>query len=413
MMSPMVVAAATCLGCGCTCDDIDISLVNGAIANAGNACTRGRDWFGTGAAPSATLSTGHPVALSDAIERAAVALSSARQARVLLAPDVSCEAYGRAVACADLLRARVDVAGSKAAQAGILAVQERGIATATLGELRNRADVMLFWGVDPGDDYPRYLSRYAPEPVGTDIPLGRRSRRIIAVDIDNDHGPGDADSRLSVAGSNEVTFLVALAALLGGMPGRPDDARWSAAAHLADTLRAARYTAIVARASWRGPDAGRLPRLIALGQALNVSGRGALALLRHGGNLPGAETVLVRQTGYPLAVDFGEGVPRYRAGSPAAAGLITLVVGRADLLADDDLQTIDPARTIAIGPHATTGPLSQSLVAIDVGVAGIHSRGTVVRMDDVALPVRMLVPGPPDAADVCARLVRRIQGARA
>ena len=53
----------------------------------------------------------------------------------------------------------------------------------TLGEIRNRADVLLFWGTDPAARYPRFLSRYAPDPPGVHVPQGRASRTVIAVDI--------------------------------------------------------------------------------------------------------------------------------------------------------------------------------------------------------------------------------------
>ena len=38
--------------------------------------------------------------------------------------------------------------------------------------VRNRADVLVFWGVDPAERYPRYLTRYAPDPAGR-RPAGR------------------------------------------------------------------------------------------------------------------------------------------------------------------------------------------------------------------------------------------------
>ena len=83
--------------------------------------------------------------------RAAETLAGAAGgALVLLAPDLSTQAQRAALALADLLRAAVDTATSEPAAAGLLAAQRRGRAAATLGEIRNRADVLLFWGVDPG-----------------------------------------------------------------------------------------------------------------------------------------------------------------------------------------------------------------------------------------------------------------------
>ena len=53
------------------------------------------------------------------------------------------------IALADALRATLDRVTSATAMGSIVAAQERGRAGATLGEVRNRADLLVFWGVDP------------------------------------------------------------------------------------------------------------------------------------------------------------------------------------------------------------------------------------------------------------------------
>ena len=60
------------------------------------------------------------------------------------------------------------------------------------------ADTIVFWGVDPAARYPRFTSRYAPQPIGLYVPLGRAGRQVIAVDIGGDHGPADADARVEL-----------------------------------------------------------------------------------------------------------------------------------------------------------------------------------------------------------------------
>src|SRR6266540_2585990 len=90
---------------------------------------------------------------------------------IYLAADVSCETQREAVAIADRLRAALDSVAATAA-AGVLAAQRRGRAGATLGEIRQRADVIVFWGVDPGARYPRFTSRYAVDARGLETPDG-------------------------------------------------------------------------------------------------------------------------------------------------------------------------------------------------------------------------------------------------
>ncbi len=411
MTQPHVISSVTCLGCGCTCDDIEVTLdPSGHIATR-HTCALGVAWFGAAASASRVLVDGHDASLDEALARAATLLAAATNPRVVLGRNVACETYREAIACADLLHARLD-ATSPSAMSSVLAIQERGIATATLGEIRNRADVILFWGIDPSVEFPRYESRYAPDPAGTHVPDGRTSRTVIALDIGDARGPSSADTRITVAPSAEIDLLITLAALLEHGPGSNHaerTAHGSPAAVIAGHLRRAHYAAVVVdlrSTSSAGND--RIHRLLALGHALNVSGRGALSLLRDGGNQCGAEAVTTRQTGYPSAVDFASGVPRYRPHAPTflASYDTVLLVGSAWPAMGPEILG---AATIAIGPRASDSAAPGTLVAIDTATAGIHAGGTAVRMDDVPLPLTRLIAGPPDAALICQSLRTHLQ----
>lgn len=427
MDSVRTVSPATCLGCGCTCDDIRLVVNADRIVEAGNACSLGLQWFGDGVVPARASVDGRDVTLDEAIERAAALLALSARPLVYLAPELTCEAQREGVAIADALRARVDSVTSATVRASVLAQQERGRTSATLGEIRNRSDLLVFWGVDPSHRYPRYWSRYAPEPSGVHVPGGRGARTVVAVDVGAARGPDDADRREAVAPEREVALLTAAADVVARgsrlTPDATDGERigtdvvagvsrtiWRMASSLSSTLLSGRYVTIVADAEpddlVPDRDAGRAAALIALAQALNGPTRCALSLLRGGGNRSGADAVLTWQTGYPMAVDFSRGSPRYRpyesADAAADAFDAVLVLGAEAQL---------PARVAAAlrqTPHAIVGPRASgaegALVAIDTGVAGIHEAGTVFRMDDVTVPVHRPVEGPPAAADVLRRL---------
>ena len=64
---------------------------------------------------------------------------------------------------------------------------------------------------------------------------------------------------------------------------------------------------------------------------------------------------------------------------------------------------------VVIGPGASeAAPVRAAQVAIDTGRAGVHDAGTALRLDDVALPVRALVAGPPAAATVVKALTEAV-----
>ena len=411
MSAEQVVEHVTCLGCGCACDDIAPVVRQNRIVEARNACPLGRAWFGDGTVSQEVRVGGHTVSLEAALTQAATILTQARRPLVYLAAELSCETQRAAVGIADRLRAVLDSATSEIA-ATVLAAQRRGRATATLGELRQRADLVVFWGVDPAERYPRYSSRYALAPGER----GRQSRTVVAVDVGGHRGPGDADARVIISADVEVDALGVIRAIALGHA-LPDVPALRPAVELARRMMQAQYVALVHDAEPDGtpadPPPDRAEGLIALAQALNGPTRCVLSTLRAGGNRSGADAVLTWQTGFPCAVDFGRGYPSYRPHDGAAALVArreidaTLVIGSPASVPEPVARGFGSVPTVAIGPYASAAGFAPA-VAVDTGVAGIHEGGMAFRMDDVPLPLRPLVVGPPAAAVVVRDLATRL-----
>jgi formylmethanofuran dehydrogenase subunit B len=477
-----VIDHVTCLGCGCACDDIRVRIQEGRIVEAGNACALGTAWFGDGAAPAragsiAANGTDAPanvpvnllaeVSLDAALDAIAGLLVRARRPLVYLAPDLSCEAQRTGIAIADHLRAALDSVTSSTVMGAVLAAQERGTAVATLGEVRNRADVVVFWGVDPAVRYPRYGARYAPGPVGTCLPGGRASRTVIAVDVGTARGHADADHRYAVAPENELAVLSALAAVVGGFEadsgtaaggfeeGDAAESPWRTARMLAPHLLGGCYVAIVTDAepadlqpsdrmaagsgvSRSGVSQGRasqasVPRvsvarasaLIALAQTMNGRERSGgrsggivrcgLSSLRAGGNRSGADAAATAHTGFPCAIDFARGFPRYEprdAGAEARLARgefdVVLVLGAMAGVPAGVRSGLAGVPVAVVGPRASASGVAVQAF-IDTGTAGIHEGGTVMRMDDVPVPLTAVLEGPPATAAVLRALAARLR----
>ncbi|HYU08522.1 MAG TPA: hypothetical protein VEK77_03980 [Gemmatimonadales bacterium] len=407
MSVEQVIEHATCLGCGCACDDITPVVRQNRIVEARNACALGRAWFGDGTVPQQACVEGHSVSLEAALTQATTILTQARRPLVYLAAELSCETQRAAVGIADRWRAVLDSATSEIA-AAVLAAQRRGRAAATLGELRQRADLVVFWGVDPAERYPRYASRYAVAPGG------RQSRTVVAVDVGDHRGAEDADARVGISADAEVDALGVMRAIVRGHA-PPDVPALRPAVALARRMMQAQYVALVHDAEPDGTpvDADRAEGLIALAQALNGPTRCALSTLRAGGNRSGADAVVTWQTGFPYAVDFGRGYPAYRPHDGASALLArreidaTLVIGAPGSVPESTARGLASVPTVAIGPYASAAAFKPA-VAVDTGVAGIHEGGMAFRMDDVPLPLRPSVAGPPAAAVVVRDLATRL-----
>jgi formylmethanofuran dehydrogenase subunit B len=410
MTGATIVENVTCLGCGCACDDIGVVVRDARIVEARNACALGIRWFGDGRTTTSCRVDGRDASFEDAVSSAISLLRDATRPLVYLAPAISTDAQREATAIADLLRARLDSVTSTTTADFVLAGQELGLASATLGEIRNRADVVVFWGIDIEHRYPRFTSRYAPEPVSMHLPTGRRSRTVIAVDVGAAIATVEADHGVELDPRAELMALAALEALVRGGPDTRDRysslsapaPAWRTARELAPRLLAGRYVAIVYDAepderATRSPQ--RFAALASVAQSLNDRTRCAAVALRAGGNRSGADTVLSAQTGFPFAVDFSRGFPRYDPFEGNALTLLhqgevdaTLVVGEVARIPEPVVQELRDARSVVIGPRATAATLGAGSIAIDTGIDGIHAAGTGLRADDVPLPLRAVVP---------------------
>ena len=340
----------TCLGCGLACDDIAVTVRDGRIVEAVNACELGVAWFAQGKMPALARVRDAGVTVPIALAEAARVLKSAKRPLVYLGAELSTNAQREACALADVLGAMLDTVTPAEL---VLAVQERGRCSATLGELRHRADIVVFWGLDPDHAYPRLRSRYLPDRDGL---------QFISVDL-----------------SVEAAALTR-AAILG-----------HGTTPLAERLVKGKYVAIVVDGEKR---ADYIEALVALTETLNGPTRAALLILRGGGNRVGADSVLTWQTGYPKAIDFGRGAPRYCPHEPYDCDVTVLIGSGASVPASLSAR-------VHIGPRASGGPAP---IAIDTGIAGIHDGGTAVRLDEIPLPLRPPLPGvvPETAATIRA-----------
>ncbi|MGH7629139.1 MAG: hypothetical protein ACREOF_07065 [Gemmatimonadales bacterium] len=391
-MAARTVGPAVCLGCGCACDDVAVTLQQGRVTGAERACPLGRAWFGDGVVPALVRIGGTDAALETAVARAADLLR-AGPALVYLAPGLSTEAYRAAIALADVAGARLDSVTSDTGALSVIAGQRRGRATATLGEIRHRADLIVFWGLDPAERYPRYRERYT-----------RSGATVVAVDVGAARGPADAADRVALPPGSEVAALGVMRATLLGRAIADLSGPLAGAAALAGRMARARYVAIVHDAEPAGEaDPQRAEGLIGLAQVLNIPTRCALSSLRAGGNRSGADSAITWQTGYPFAVDFTWGVPRYRPDESASnvVGIMrsVLVAGEAAALPQAVVRALGAPAVAVVGPRASEAPFAAE-VAIDTGVAGIHEGGTAYRLDDVPLPLTPMLEHPLLAAAV-------------
>src|SRR5690606_6746326 len=245
-----------------------------------------------------------------------------------------------------------------------------------------------------------YLARAADSPA----------RVRVAVDIGKARGPDEADERIAIPAAAEFEALWALRAMVRER--RVDAERLESLGLSPDLLRplawrlaACRYGVIFHDAD--PPPERRDPlRALALGALVgdaNERARVRLIGIRMPGNPVGAEAVLTWQTGYPCAIHFGRGYPRYGPGEFTGAALLTqggadavLLVGvNPDRhLTPEERERLGEIPTIVIGPAARA---EGARVAV-VTAPPEETPGCVYRVDGVPLQRRGGAGHPPGAA---------------
>jgi formylmethanofuran dehydrogenase subunit B len=410
---PTAVASdhAVCLGCGCLCDDIRIGVANGNVSEIERACGLGRQWFESQLKFAANVPISSAVD-PETLQRAAAILAGSRLPIFLGIEGLTTEAQRHFIALAE---ATCGIVASDAFSA-IAARQEVGEATATLGEIKSRADLVVYWFADPMATHPRHLERYSADCRGRFIPNGRRDRTLIVVDKKESATAALADRFIKLAGDDELEAIKELRLQVQkpelGKPAieQSSPRPW---AGLAEAMTRARYGALVVDPSRHEKSTVLLEELFRLVIDLNDHTAFVVAPLGSGENVKGAENTLLWLAGAPANVAFQEGAAQYNGGEYSAEELLrrgrpdaAVVVGSWNRsgLSSQARERLERIPTIQIG-----GEVSD--VAVHFPAATwLETKGTVFRMDGVPLPIDPVIQSRmPTAEEILERLLSQVR----
>jgi formylmethanofuran dehydrogenase subunit B len=364
------------------------------------------------------LLAGKTASLADAIRAAGTILRDAGSPFVYGLSRSASETARRAAAVAAAARGSIDVEGSESVQPDLLALQTYGLPSATFGEIRDRSDLLLLWRCDPRPTHPRLFARTgrrgspaAPERAAIVIPPlhGTAARPA-----------GPDDLIVPIEDGGDLAAALALRALVNGAApegvaagGVGLDVLREAAAR----LRGARYSAVL----W-SPQATDSVHGVAIASALTLLARDLNRFTRSvarplgaGGNVAGAMSALAAATGYPRAIGFFAGVPRYGPAEFDATRMLGAAYADAVLyvgaVAAPDGESAagrsagsrtkedagrggrarGPAAAVVIGPRLPRGITSPD-VFIPTAAPGLRAAGTALRADGVTVVLRAVLP---------------------
>lgn len=411
---------AACTFCGCVCDDIAVEVEGSRIVGVSRACSVGRGILDEyGPAERLPLVEGREAGWDEAVEAAAALLDRADSPLIYGLSSSAVEAQRKAVELADRMGAIIDTTSSVCHGPTGLAMQAVGEATCTLGEVRDRADLVVFWGCNPSASHPRHFGRFSLTAKGTHTPKGREDRTVYVVDVRPTGSSKQADHFLQVDVGADFEVLTALRSLVKGGDLRTESIGGIPMARLCDLaerMKTCRYGVVfmgmgLTMSRGRHQNVGELFTLVT---ELNDYSRFSVIPMRGHGNVAGADQVLTWSSGYPFAVSFARGYPQYGPGEFTAVDVLARGEVDAALVVASDPVAHFPRRaaehleripTIVLDP-ARSLTAAVARVVFPTASYGIDAAGTAYRMDNVPIPLRALVDsGRPTDEEILDRII--------
>ena len=453
-----ITRSVTCPVCGSLCDDIELTVENNEVVKVKNGCAMCESKF-LGYKSEHRIKTPMirkngelvPVSMEEAVHKAAEILANANYPIMYGWSSTSCEAQRVGMELAEEIGGVNDNTAVVCHGPSILGIQEVGIPTCTLGQIRHRADLIIYWGCDPWSAHPRHLERYTsftegrfeksewksymqkvkaaagkkklasaqrrefakfhPHPQtqscivsGAPQTLKKEGRKLIVIDVRKTMTAEMADYFIQVEPNKDFEVMQALRALVRDQELDVDKVAGVPVEYLeevADALVNCEF-GVIFFGMGLTQTAGKFRNIevaITLVRDLNKRTKFAIMPMRGHFNVTGANVVSAWQSGYPFAVDFSLGYPRYNPGETTCMDVLLRGESDASLIIAADPGANFPKRAvehmvkkplIVIDPHFNATAMLGDVV-IPSAFVGIEVEGTAYRMDHVPLPLKKVV----------------------
>ncbi|MCA9026564.1 MAG: formylmethanofuran dehydrogenase subunit B [Planctomycetaceae bacterium] len=398
-----------CTVCGCVCDDLEFVVEGDRITEVRRACDLAEPWYLAinDCYPDAAQIDGRTSTFADAISESVRLLSDSHNPLIYGLSRSSTPGQRAAVRLAEQLGANIDTTASVCHGPSIMAIQQVGEATCSLGEVRHRADLVVFWGANPVESHPRHFERYSVDAVGQFVPRGRADRTIVVIDTKATATSEQADLFLQIDTEQDLEVIWTLRQLIRGdepsctpKTGIPLERLRDLAARMTRCTFGVVFFGL--GLAQRGLGHLNVEALLRLVADLNSHTRFSARRLRLPGDVTGADSVLCWQTGFPFGVNLARPYPRYNPGEFTADGLLIrdevdccLIVGSesTQMLSPQAQARLKQLPTIVLDyPHVS--PAWQPHVHFTTAVYGVHAPGTVYRMDEIPIGLHSMMDSP-------------------
>jgi formylmethanofuran dehydrogenase subunit B len=404
------VTDVVCALCGCVCDDIVVEVENNEIVKVKRgACSVGKSkLLGHARIKSPMIRENgelKEVSYDDAIKKAAEILYKSRRPLLYGWSSTVCEADRVGVELAAELGGVVDNTASVCHGPSVLAIQDVGLPSCTLGEVKNRADLIIYWGANPSQAHANHMKRYSYVSKGYWTEEGKKGKKLVVVDPRKTMTTKMADVFVQIKQGYDFPVFSALRAILRGhgdvLPDEVGGVTKEQLMELAEMVKGAKFgmTFFGMGVTHTGARHNNIVNAIQFTRAAHLFGKWTIMPMRGHYNVTGFNQVCCWQTGFPFSVDLSRGYPWYNPGETSSTDLLY----RADcdsalIIASDpgahfpgeSLRHLAKIPVIQIDPFAN--PTTEFAdVIIPSTISGIESPGGVYRMDNIPLRLRKIV----------------------
>jgi formylmethanofuran dehydrogenase subunit B len=426
-----IVTDVVCPYCGCLCDDLEVVIENNRVVETRHACELGAERFLSLDIPTrikkARIKTNEEfreATIDEAIQKTAEILAKAKRPLMYGWSSTECDAIRVGIELAEEIGAIIDNTATICHGPSILAIQDVGLPSCTLGEVKNRADLIIYWGCNPMQAHPRHLSRYTIFPKGFFRERGWRDRVLVVVDVRKTDTAKLATHFLQVIPGYDYELFSALRLAIKGhkIPKSVGGIPREKIEEIAKLMKESNFIAIFfgLGLTMSGAKHRNVDNAISITRDLHKFTKCIIMPMRGHYNVEGFNEVLTWETGFPYAVDFSRGRPRYNPGETSTIDVLSRgEIDAALVVASDPIAHFPKGATkhlmsvpvIAINSYENLTTKIADIV-IPAAIAGIEIDGTAYRMDRVPIRLRKILEPPkgilPDR-EILLRILERVR----
>ncbi len=413
--------AFTCRGCSCLCDDLFIEIRGNRVKSLLNVCTMGEKKISSALndprIPGPIVGRGkrRQAGYRSAMMESLRILKAAKNPVIYGFEQAGSQAQEVGLRIARKLKGIFLGSRSLLEDEFFLAFRRHSLYCATFDEIRDYADLIVFFECNPHELQPRHLSHISVYPRGKYRERGFEDRTVITIDTQESEMRKISQQFILMELPKIQAGMELVLRLLRGQhpPLGGDD---NVFVGLAQMLRKASYGALFLPASLlsgpKGKDLGDI--LISLVEALNNERRFVLCPIKAGFNSVGLNHLLLRETGTPSGFDFHKQRPLVPGESR-----IEDVFSHADailIVASDPYPSLSRslAKRFRDTPSILLEPLETQTsrrceVVFPTAIAGLEADEIAYRMDGIPVKLQKVINSslPDDSSvlkDMCAYL---------